>query len=529
MRNLYNNMHFPENWQGEVHADSPFISGALWRIRMALGARMADSLAHYSRYGHAQDFLSYFIEVFEADDDDGDLSNGTPHDETIYDCFGHHGIGPGTDPNFSLENVQWYENGVGGSIGNGNGWPEAGERVELSFQIFNDVTLYPPPAQNVSVAVTCNDPDLTISGGEQNVGDVGPGQVANVNPILIDIPSNAREHWVDVTITISAENTSSVFEQVVRFTVGRPKILLVEDDSTSEVESFVAKAMHNLDVIFDEVALGSQENLADSLLPEPGVAVWLSGNAREGILTVNDQNLLADYLCRGNRVILSGQDIIDDLSGGPFAQNVLEMSVEQDSVRMTSVRPAAGSPFATEDWFLLVGSAGASNQVRASVLAPLGNNHTICNYGRYGTQGVAALDFYGGHGIVFGFGIEAISGMDTSESLEIFLSELLYGWASDILPAESPESHAALPTTVTLGPAFPNPFNAAVKLPYQIPAGHDANLIVFDILGREVAHIALPLHRGTVVWKAESATGLYFAQIRWESGATPAIKLLLLK
>jgi len=529
MRNLYNDMHFPESWQGEVHRDSPFISGSLWRIRLALGADIADSLAHYSRYGHATDFLSYLVEVLEADDNDGDLSNGTPHDETIYSCFGHHGIGSGIDPNLVLANVRWYETGEGGSAGDGDGWPEPGERLELTFQVFNDVILFPPPAENVSIAMQWNDPDLTVTGGEQNLGNLGPGQAVSVNPILIDIAPNAQDHWAKMTVTISAENTSQVFEQDVQFSIGRPKILLVKDDPTSDVESFVVKAMHNMNVIFDQISLEQHEELPDSILPEPGLVLWLSGNAREGILTTNDQYLLRDYLSRGNRVILSGQDIIDELAGSPFAQNTLEMGITQDSVRMTSVRPTAGSPLSPEDWFLLVGLAGASNQVRSSILTPLGNNATMCGYGRYGTQGIAGLDFYGGQGIVFGFGIEAISGMDTSESLGVFLSELFYRWAQDILPAAPQEPKAPLPTVVTLGPAFPNPFNAIVQLPYQIPAGHEADLIVFDILGREVERIALPLGHGTAVWKAESATGLYFAQIRWATGSSPVIKLVLLK
>jgi hypothetical protein len=119
--------------------------------------------------------------------------------------------------------------------------------------------------------------------------------------------------------------------------------------------------------------------------------------------------------------------------------------------------------------------------------------------------------------------------MDTSESPDVFLSELFHRWASDILPAEPQKPQVALPTVVTLGPAFPNPFNAVVQLPYQIPAGHKAELIVFDILGREVQRIALPFHRGTAVWKAETATGLYFAQIRGETGSSAIVKLILLK
>lgn len=178
---------------------------------------------------------------------------------------------------------------------------------------------------------------------------------------------------------------------------------------------------------------------------------------------------------------------------------------------------------------MLVGSAGAANQRHPSVLSPLGDNATICGYGMDGSYGTAGLDFYDGHGIVFGFGIEAISGMDASESLAVFLGDLFFRWASDIVPAARLGPRAPVPTVATLGPAFPNPFNTTVRLPYQVPAGHEAELVVFDILGREVDRVQLLGHRGTVAWTATGATGLYFAQVRCASGTTPVVKLVFLK
>ncbi|MBU1938080.1 T9SS type A sorting domain-containing protein, partial [bacterium] len=529
MRNLYNDMHFPESWQGEVHRDSPFISGALWRIRMALGANITDSLAHYSRYGHADNFFDYLVEVLETDDDDGDLSNGTPHSETIYTCFGHHGIGPGLDPNFTLQNLNWYENGIGGSSGDGDGWPEISERVEMTFQVYNEVLLFPPTAENVVLTVTCSNPDLTITGSEQNLGNVEPNEVVTPTPIQFDIAPDALDRWAPITITITATNTSRVFEYEVIIPIGSPEILLVKDDPTSDVESYVANALHDINVLFDEIELSEHENLPDSVLPEPGLVIWLSGNLHESALTTNDRYLIENYLNRGNRVILSGQDFIDELSGGPFAQNVLEMEVEQDSFRIASLRPTPESPLGDENLFILTGTAGASNQDRVSILSPLGNNTALCGYGAQGDYGIAGLDFYNGHGIVFGFGIEAISGMANSQSLGVFLQELFQNWASDILTAEPEKHDVVVPTSVVLGPAFPNPFNATVQLPYQIPTGSNAELIIFDLLGREVTRIELPHQKGYIRWTAPGSSGIYFAQIRGEKISSNITKLILLK
>ncbi|MBU1108992.1 MAG: M36 family metallopeptidase [Candidatus Riflebacteria bacterium] len=49
-RNLENSLHYPEDIKGEVHADGQIWSGALWDLRKALGADVADVLIHKSHY-----------------------------------------------------------------------------------------------------------------------------------------------------------------------------------------------------------------------------------------------------------------------------------------------------------------------------------------------------------------------------------------------------------------------------------------------------------------------------------------------
>jgi Zn-dependent metalloprotease len=96
-RTLANTLRYPEDLTGEVHDDSRILSGALWELRQALAPdiRLADSLFHYARYGKADNFVDYFYDVLETDDDDGNLTNGTPHYYEILEAFGNHGIGPG--------------------------------------------------------------------------------------------------------------------------------------------------------------------------------------------------------------------------------------------------------------------------------------------------------------------------------------------------------------------------------------------------------------------------------------------------
>ncbi|MFZ1947860.1 MAG: FlgD immunoglobulin-like domain containing protein [bacterium] len=96
-RNCENTLRYPDDLTGEVHDDGRILVGALWDLRQALSpdVHLVDSLFHYARYAKADNFLDYYYDLLETDDDDGNLANGTPHFTEIAEAFGAHGIGPG--------------------------------------------------------------------------------------------------------------------------------------------------------------------------------------------------------------------------------------------------------------------------------------------------------------------------------------------------------------------------------------------------------------------------------------------------
>lgn len=50
LRTMKNSAHYPEDITNEVHIDSQILSGGLWDLRNAIGAKDADALIHFSRY-----------------------------------------------------------------------------------------------------------------------------------------------------------------------------------------------------------------------------------------------------------------------------------------------------------------------------------------------------------------------------------------------------------------------------------------------------------------------------------------------
>lgn len=99
LRSVDNTLRWPEDRSGDPHATGLIVAGAVWDMREALGLALATHLSHFAKYGVPDDLddgiamNEYFLETLVADDDDGDLSNGTPHFAQINAAFNAHGIG----------------------------------------------------------------------------------------------------------------------------------------------------------------------------------------------------------------------------------------------------------------------------------------------------------------------------------------------------------------------------------------------------------------------------------------------------
>jgi len=93
VRNINNTYRYPDDIVGEVHYDSRIISGAMWDLREILGAELTDELVLRSMKLEPRDFQEYLEDILIVDDDNADLSDGTPHINAIFKAFYvNHGI-----------------------------------------------------------------------------------------------------------------------------------------------------------------------------------------------------------------------------------------------------------------------------------------------------------------------------------------------------------------------------------------------------------------------------------------------------
>lgn len=71
-----------------------------------------------------------------------------------------------------------------------------------------------------------------------------------------------------------------------------------------------------------------------------------------------------------------------------------------------------------------------------------------------------------------------------------------------------------LPTQISLGPAFPNPFNPSTTISYQIPEAGRVRLRLYDMLGQLVTTLVdreVAAGKHSVVWDGRNERGEFVA------------------
>jgi len=93
-RNLDNTKH-TDDWTNSNHRNSLIFTGALWDLRSIIGAEQTEKIVFKSLFAGRRTLEEFMYQMIIEDDDDNDITNGTPNLAAILLSFDYHGIGPG--------------------------------------------------------------------------------------------------------------------------------------------------------------------------------------------------------------------------------------------------------------------------------------------------------------------------------------------------------------------------------------------------------------------------------------------------
>jgi hypothetical protein len=195
---------WPDDIDGDTHITGLIIAGALWDLRKALiedqgpGAVAHADHIYYESIRRAVDIPSMYFEALAADDDDGDLANGTPNQCLIDAAFAKHGLFKlGVDveaPGVALPQLAEYTVSVGVEGGGGQCTGGMIESAELTWRLREQ--------QDVGgvIAMDVTRPAFHVSNG--------PTVQARVGTCGTYPPPLVRAFWITV---IGCRSTTRVF------------------------------------------------------------------------------------------------------------------------------------------------------------------------------------------------------------------------------------------------------------------------------------------------------------------------------
>ncbi len=203
LREIETDRVYPDDIEGEVHTDGLIWGSFLWNLRErwldeygeTTGVEMAD-LIFLGALEQGPTLTDVYEAVVMADDDDGDLSNGTPHACELVELLDQHGLGPGP-----IGVVLFDHEPLEAQASATDGYevafelvavtPECGDLDEDSVQLW--YTVDAPFAPGLDLP---EEPDTGDTGGAGDTGGVGDTSVEEDTGLDID----PYEGWTSVAL-----------------------------------------------------------------------------------------------------------------------------------------------------------------------------------------------------------------------------------------------------------------------------------------------------------------------------------------
>ncbi len=333
--------------------------------------------------------------------------------------------------------------------------------------------------------------EFTTVNGTFPIGDLDSVQVAvgDSTGISVTVNPNSFNGSGVITLECASKNDPGMIVNVSFNLVTNTGVhLLVVDASEDGYGSIISNALDG----FYEGRYGVVSRNAMSAtgldLSYFTMIAWAGGNSNPGFYQEEVDNL-ETYLDGGGNLLLEAQNLGSDIFevGG---QSQFAQSFYNNYLHSTYVVDFGGS-------YILTGFTG--DPITDGMIIPLNSVYTrspdqisafdasatpIVQFGSGpNINSVKADD--GTHKVVyFGFAFEQLNDLTIADTLV----KRSVQWLTEGIVLDNPVEES-VPSEYTLEQNYPNPFNPATTISYSIPKESQVSLVIFDIMGRQVAEL----------------------------------------
>jgi C1A family cysteine protease len=380
--------------------------------------------------------------------------------------------------------------------GNGDGRPEPGETVGLSFTLKNVWS----PLGDVEVVATPDTDGIVMNDDYSYLGSMASKEILDnsSDPMEFYVPTDFPTRRVFFTLHVEGDSGGGVIysaDTTVEVWVGKAEILLVDDDSSdgsyADYQSYYKDVFDSLLIVYD---VWDKQAKADyiSSPSEYQILIWYTGDHRTEVFSQEDIDSLISFLDNGGRLFLTSQDAAEALtnSGDPsdsaFLTDYLGCTLDNGSAIQRQAIGDSGDVIGDGVYIYTWGAGSPQNQTSRDALVPGEPYDTVITYAGSGwsqTDLVAALKYLGDtyRLVFFGFGLEGTNIQSEFQGHPLaprhVIMDRVLEWLEGPLPSIkvlSPDGGESLP----IGGSYDilwecTLFEDSVKIEYSTNAGVD--------------------------------------------------------
>ncbi len=213
------------------------------------------------------------------------------------------------------------------------------------------------------------------------------------------------------------------------------QVIIVNADTTENYNRFYTSTLDTLNIKW---CLWNRRN--SGILPYPllrrlerKTIIWYSGNATNQPVPTSDQESLTVFIADGGNLLMTGQNIAQELAGTHFLENTIgcrfDSSGWQGFLVFGQREDSLGQLIPGT---ATAGGGGANNQTSRDIISPTGNSTVFVIYDTttYVGAGIKREATTGGRVIFLGFGFEAVNRPPSRPQYltRVQLMELLLNW-----------------------------------------------------------------------------------------------------
>ncbi|MBU0519401.1 S8 family serine peptidase [bacterium] len=421
----------------------------------------------------------------------------------------------------------WVDSGSGGN------------RLQFSQEgsLFVQYHKFYGSTTNTTLTLTSPNPRVSFSQDTYNIGVLLEGESGDnsADPFLVTVTHGGTD-YEEVEIHANFTDPGFDFTQILYVSVGSGQVLIIDADQNNDertasyYETNIAQMGYTSETWDREEMTSLGENLASYDL-----ILHFSGTAETGIFPGDDWDLLEGYLASGGKLIVTGQNVAEDLSSTQpdILQDVLHVAYSEPHSGILTVRGVETNPLTNGMYMVMAGSGGAWNQNSMDVVTALPGADPFFLYRLDEPDNLAGVRVQEGSGDLFycGFGIEGINDSTSSGNTQVEVLQMMF----DAIGITGETNSEPLPMVdkVTLHGAYPNPFNSQVSISYELPAASSVAFTIFNLQGQAIHHVSFDrIGQGSHRWQWQApsitASGLYFMQLETPE-TTLTTKLLYIK